>query len=562
MASITSKKTIFFVTSPRTPIKMIEEINLLLDNYKGKAWNNETQSLFAKDLARADFFEGSISKTYPDFSARDRINRAPKALGLVNLDPVVNKTKAGELFLTSKRPNEIFTRQLLKFQLPSPYHPDKQGKFAVKPYLELFRLVKDLKTLGKDEIAIFAMQLVNYKNYDIVKEKIINFRNQVKNIDRSKTSYKRERDKIFEKELEKIFKDEITNQKIKTRESSISSLKKFIKTKKNNHLDYADAAIRYLRATELVSINLKTYGIYIPEEKENEVDFALSNIDRKPAIFPSKTEFKKYLFDDSVPKLALDDRVAIIDLIKNFEPKISADFLKQKTTEELKNIRDELSHEKRTRSIKQQVKKIRTYKEHGDIMRTFEDIENRNTVDPSLIMEWNTWRAFEMLDDGEIIGNFKIDDNGVPLSVALGNNPDILCRYKTFDLIVEVTLSTGQRQYEMEGEPVARHLGNQKKSTNKETYCIFIANSLNPATIAHFFMGHRTKIAYYGGISKIIPIRLSDFKLMLQKAKDSSQKPKAINIKGLLDDLSDLAVQSENEKIWQESISEKIENWI
>src|SRR4030042_7003738 len=179
MATITGKNTICFVTSPRTPFKMIDEIKLLAKKYEGKEWDRKTQTAFAKDLSRADFFEGRIVSNL-DFAARDRINRAPKALGLVDLDPAVELTDAGKLFIESKRPHEIFTRQLLKFQLPSPYHIDKNNKFGVKPYLELLRLVFELGGLSKDEIAIFVMQLTSIAKYKTIKNEIIAFRNTIK----------------------------------------------------------------------------------------------------------------------------------------------------------------------------------------------------------------------------------------------------------------------------------------------------------------------------------------------------------------------------------------------
>ena len=47
--------------------------------------------------------------------------------------------------------------------------------------------------------------------------------------------------------------------------------------------------------------------------------------------------------------------------------------------------------------------------------------------------------------------------------------PDIECDYDDFSLSVEVTLQAGQRQYESEGEPVARHYGQLKKKDWKRT---------------------------------------------------------------------------------------------
>lgn len=64
--------------------------------------------------------------------------------------------------------------------------------------------------------------------------------------------------------------------------------------------------------------------------------------------------------------------------------------------------------------------------------------------------------------------------------------PDIECDYSDYALSVEVTMQSGQRQYEAEGEPVARHYGLLKKRANKETYCLFIAPTINAATLATF----------------------------------------------------------------------------
>lgn len=561
MAKITGKNAIFFVTSPRTPLKMIEEIRLLAKNYEGEEWNKKTQTAFANDLSKADFFEGKIISNL-DFAARDRINRAPKALGLVDLDPKVKLTGAGKLFIESKRPHEIFTRQLLKFQLSSPYHTDKDNKFGVKPYLELLRLMFELEGLSKDEIAIFVMQLTSFKKYKTVKNKIIAFRKKIKEIDRSITSYKRTVNKIFESELKKLFREEIASGNLSTRESQDNSITKFISTKKANHKDYADAAIRYLRATTLITFHPRTYKVYVPEEKMAEVKFILSNVSQKPEHFKNIKDFKKYLFADKYPALLSDNRDEIINSILSYDKKLPKDSLVKKDTEKLKNIKDDLITKRRDKNIENQVSELQSYKEYGDIIQTFDDIENRVAVDPSLIMEWNTWRAFAMLDDGSIIGNFRFDENGMPLFTAPGNSPDITCKYKDFDVIVEVTISTGQRQYEMEGEPVSRHLGKHRATNSKNVYCIFITPSLNEATLAHFFSLHKINVSYYGGTSKIIPMQLSDFKKMIEVAKNSNKKPSADSIKKFLDSVSNLATKVSDEKIWYQNISSQVHNWI
>ena len=90
MARIDSK-VIFITTSPRTPAKMIPEIELLNTHFAGQVWNNESQIAFMGLLKEENFFDGKGAND-PAFSARDRMNRAPKALGFVNLSPTISLT--------------------------------------------------------------------------------------------------------------------------------------------------------------------------------------------------------------------------------------------------------------------------------------------------------------------------------------------------------------------------------------------------------------------------------------------------------------------------------------
>jgi hypothetical protein len=57
----------------------------------------------------------------------------------------------------------------------------------------------------------------------------------------------------------------------------------------------------------------------------------------------------------------------------------------------------------------------------------FDDIlVKKTTPDPSLYLEWNSWRSFVMLNDAkQVIGNFRFDLDGQPLNTAPGNVPDI-----------------------------------------------------------------------------------------------------------------------------------------
>lgn len=176
MARIDSK-VIFVTTSPRTPAKMVPEIELLNTHFAGQKWNTESQSAFMELLKDENFFNGEGAND-PAFSARDRITRAPKSLGFVVLKPLIELTPAGKELINSKRKDEIFLRQLLKFQVPSPYHKPtiKAANFWIKPYLELFRLVRHFGSLKFDELRLFGLQLTDYRDFDHIVSRIEQFR--------------------------------------------------------------------------------------------------------------------------------------------------------------------------------------------------------------------------------------------------------------------------------------------------------------------------------------------------------------------------------------------------
>jgi len=537
-------------------MKMRPEIEVLIENLAGQPWNRETQTAYAALLSALPGYEGMA---YTDFSARDRINRSPQGLGFVNLQPRIALTDAGREFLTSRRPHEIFTRQLMKFQIPSPYHVENRndiGRFYVKPFLELLRMIYDLDGLTKDEIAIFFMQLTRVDLYDMVRQKIINFRNSVENLDRSQTSYRRYFAHVSDNEIREIYQETIAESNFHIRESrGPSLLSKFIRTKRSNLFDYADAAIRYMRTTQLVTASARSNRVIIAPDRVEDVEFLLGSVDRNPINFATVSDFKDYLFNARNIELLSDNPEAIITNIHRLNPSIPNQQLISLDVEELKDLLDDLRENRLSLRIEEERQRIETYEEYESIQEVYREILERESIDPPLMLEWNTWRAMVMLDDGQINGNFILDYEGMPLNTAPGNVPDIVCEYSNFDLLVEVTLQSGQRQYESEGEPVSRHLGNHKRESGKEAYCLFIAPNISPGTLAHFFYLHRVNISYYQGTSNIIPMNLADFRELLRSANESNVRPNSEDLRRFLVQLSQLALDCENEQIWFEQIS-------
>lgn len=556
MANLSKTRTVFAFTSPRTIEKIIPEIQVLVNLFEGKEWNTATQIEFFKELFNSEFYEGDKMPDNIALAARDRITRAPKALGFIDLKPKIKLTEVGAKLLSEKRSNEVIARQLFKFQLPSPYHkvPKDRG-FNVRPYLELLRLTKELGNLSKTEIAIFFVQMTHHNKFNLVVDAIKKFRN-----DKSKFKGNRKvfTDSVFTKEILKIYSEDIKANDLKTRESGDESLTKFIKTKKSNHIDYADAFIRYLRATQLISFDKKTFRMIVAPSRVAEVDYILKSVERKALIFKTEIDFKEYLFSPTSLLLLTDDRKylekQLTKLVVKFNAKASID--------SLKDLLEETERGLISTSIKQTEASLKNYKEYDDIIDVFEKITKKEVPDPPLYLEWNIWRALVMINYAkDVKGNFTIDLDGVPLNTALGNMPDILVEYDGFKVLVEVTMSGGNKQYEMEGEPVARHFGKIQNTSTDPVYCIFIAPKISEGALAHFFNLNRLNTKAYGGKTRIVPMNLSQFVSFISVAKDKSFK-NSKTLKGYLDLIINKIPSADDETIWFQQIHDSIPNWV
>jgi len=412
-------------------------------------------------------------RPHPAFSARDRINRAPKSLGFVVLSPVISLTPAGLALVNAKRKEEIFLRQLLKFQIPSPYHKPskKSANFFVKPYLELFRLIRHFGSLQLDELMIFGLQLTHYEKFEEIAHKINLFRT-VKA--QKNESYKKFKAMCFLNELQNIYEDDISSGNTRTRETQEISVDKFLRTKASNMRDYADACFRYLRATGLVNISHLGKSISIIPERIQDVDYFLENTGREPVLIEDIKQYASYLGDAQSPALLTDDRTMLEEKIKSEFPEIEIN--ENFALEHLKEMLFDNTENRKERLLTEQVIAIKDYRIFGDINDIYTQIVDKRVYDAPLMLEWNTWRAMTMLDGGEIRANLKFDDFGNPLSTAQGNMADIVCDYGDFCLAVEVTMQSGQRQYDSEGEPVTRHVAKLKSTSGKPTYGFLCAS--------------------------------------------------------------------------------------
>ena len=579
------KRTWSVPTSPRSPYKLPQELKLLSE-FEGQIWNKHTQRRFAQMLAESDFYEGSVSETLPDFSARDRVNRSPKTFGFARFDEQrrMRITDAGRRLIEGARIEELFTRQLLKWQYPSPkHHGNRYRNFNIRPFVETLRLVYELDGLSKREIAIFCLPLIDFRSYSSVKAEIIKFRkelSQLKNIEKRRlviathAAYYR-----------KIFREELSSGSFHVRESRgrVPDEARFIATKVRNSMDYADAAVRYFRATGLFKLSATTFRLQVMESKLDLVKEILATTPSESLSFEDQEIFLDFLGNPDLPALP-DDRpeilqIEIANLVKAISskallPKEQLDIYRQEklvsaTVSQLKENRDKLEKLLADDARQIQITALQSYSLYDDIIRMYEKIVHRadyDIPDKPLFFEWNTWRAFAMLDDGEIACNAVLDREGKPLSTAPGGMPDGVGYYENFVLTIEVTLARGERQFETENESVPRHLGKIIKSMRENgderpAFGFFIASGLNMSTVAHFYALRRSNVLHYGGKAKIVPLDLSAFKRMLTVARDSGGM-KAVQLFTFLRWIDEKADRVENEREWYLAIDRKIPNWL
>lgn len=556
MANLSKTRTVFAFTSPRTIEKIIPEIQILVDSFAGKEWNTSTQISFFQELFNSEFYEGSKMPGNISLAARDRITRAPKALGFVDLKPKIALTKVGKRLLSGKRTSEVIAKQLFKFQLPSPYHKIPGDRsFNVKPYLELLRLVKELGNISKTEIAIFFVQMTHYNKFNSIVAAIKKFRND-------KSKYKGNRkaftEDVFTKEILKIYANEIKANDLKTRESGEATLSKFVKTKKSNHNDYADAFTRSLRATQFISFDKNTFRMITAPSRVAEVDYVLKTVERNAKAYKTEAEYKKYLFNPDSLLLLTDDR----KYLEKQLTRLSVRFASTASIESLKDLWETTEKKMISAAIEETEIALKNYKEFDDIIDVFGKIQKKEVPDPPLYLEWNIWRAIVMINYAKVVkGNFVLDLDGVPLNIALGNMPDIQAEYDGFKMIVEVTMSSGNKQYEMEGEPVARHFGNLQKNSDVPVYCLFVAPKISEGALAHFFNLNRMNTKAYGGKTRIVPMSLSQFMSFITIAKDKSFNNSKI-LKAYLDSAIQKNLSVDDEDVWYQQIHDSIPVWV
>lgn len=554
-----SSRYITFSTSPRSPERIPLYLSLL-SKFEGDKWNSNTQTKYYQEMVNNQKGDFAIGKSKnPALSARDKITRAPRALGLVQLKPVITITNAGKSIQNKYLFSEVLTKQLLKYKLPSPLIPEREenkGCFNIKPFLEFLRLIDHFGELSRSEFYAFAITMTDYHAFDKTVERIEEYRREAQ--DNHIHAKKHYHDYMI-KYITNLYSDV---HDFKVRENSENSKNKFITTKLNNCKDYGNACLRYLMGTGLVVVNKKLKVVIAPRRKD-EVNYIFNTVTREARDIDD-TEYLSELYNQELPRLLTDNSSELIKQIKllnkdlqNFNVVVHPSKYSSLTPLELKKELYEKQNKVEILTREQYAKSLKRYtpQQVKDVIDTFDKIKKHEYLDNPLYMEWNTWRAVTMIDNGNIKGYFKTNLNGDPTSTAGGNTPDIIGDYGNFNMICEVTTSTGQKQFEMEGEPVTRHLGQLRtKENGKETFGLFIASKIPDTVIAYFYIMHKNSLAVYGGSVEFIPLSINDFCKFFKNATSKKDGLNEEDIHKLHAATIKYAKNAKDEKDWYKNI--------
>ncbi len=569
-------------TSPRSPEKIADELRLVRDNgFLDRTWNREAQRDFAELLVRTGgVYEGAGHAAEPEFAARDRIHRAPRTFGFLRIrrgEPLV-LTAAGAALLENRNLPDLFMRQLLKWQYPSPNHdkPDYRDLFAVRPFLEMLRLIRQADGITTVELALFGIPLARAVDYVQGLEQLLTFRREYADV----TGYLPRKEFLRDQSRARmgaVYADDIASGRTAKRERGAKS---FEDTKFGNARDYADAAIRYFRATGLFTSSARYSRLGLLPERYPEVDEILATWPRDPLEFGNVEDFYSYLGDPALPALPSDGVLVLQDQIRalyddaprtakeEFAGELSA-VAASTTPRDLKDWYAQLVRISTDAAMAERVSSLSVPSACDDIVDLYDRIVDRSeeVIDGPLFLEWNTWRALTMLDDGDIRGNFAVDRTGQPLHPAPGKGGDIVCEYRDFHLVVEVTLQTGMRQYMSEGEPVERHVGAHQAARraagdNRPVYGLFIAPSLNPAAVNYFCNLHLLPrpSAVFGGLVRVIPLSLATFAAMLRAAQPHVPVLSA-SLLSFLREAAALTAKTVNEQEWIAAVTNSARTW-
>lgn len=271
--------------------------------------------------------------------------------------------------------------------------------------------------------------------------------------------------------------------------------------------DYADANIRYLKATGLVQN--KGRGISLVPEKR-----LFAELMARDTSAP-ETELQRWLLRCNGAALPTDAQGAALEVLHDLMDRLAgmgipfaigdrpidtpADIavLRHEIEELLAQQREEVY----AREQPAQWEEIAAYLDLLATRKGRRKLDGDREIqipqaEAPAYLEWILWRSFlaigGMVNKPYEARRFRIDQDFLPVGTAPGNGPDLIMEFDDFVLAVEVTLMESSRQEAAEGEPVRRHVADLTRrfsTKEKPVYGLFVANRIDSNTAETFRIG-------------------------------------------------------------------------
>lgn len=566
-------------TTIRNPYRIEGGLRVFVDEgFEGNVHGKEAEARLVKKLAEHEVIstDGSMSDLFgrkwrsvfvklglvadksfnirgTKYSRFDFAKRYAPAIGLKGLK--YELTPVGQRLLdatTLPEKQDVFLRQFICHELPNGI----EGSFPdgkVKPFILFLQVLKELedrgqKGLNKYETGTFIQPFQNHTNtlHSEIADRIIHHRTQ--------------RQPLVGRANKSRFDQQVARGIAQGLGVSAGTLK-----------DYSDTTFRYFGLTGVLS--KEGQRVVIRDSKKLLVEAIL---EEEPE-FVYDTDPKKYFeqFYMGTTPLPTDDSDFAVIQIEDLQERIleldasieTIDVSANQSIQDLQKLRYELTD-------KLNIERERIYaeeqQEDDKIEETIQYLEkiSNNRLHPHLeiydypaYLEWATWKAFLAINHFTVpphqTRRFPVDEDFFPTNTAPGGGSDLIFEFVSFRLVVEVTLTTGERQLIAEGEPVRRHVSDYINGDDKDTYCLFIAPSIANNLAETYRLG-----TYYRGddkeIHSIVPITISDFTDLIKVLTQTRYTPD--EVKEFLDNC--LTHRTQDAPIWKTHIVQEKQTWI
>lgn len=546
-------------TTVRNPERIKAGLRLLKEHFEGKVFDLASQREFFEILLKQGLIEGNPPQEKNRAASGRKWQSVCYKLGFIHrskrVNGIISITEAGNALLGNDAiESDIFLRQLLKVQLPSPTEQRFDGAKIHPFYLVLGVAIAlndaGMKPLSKEEIGLFMQSATSddqaHEVVGLIKD------------------YRARRDGITGRVDKRRYYLEQRAAKAKLLDLEESTLE-----------DYADTTARYSVITGIFTFGGRQSLVI----KEDRLNLARAVVNAGPLPILQGTEFLAVFHNPNLPALPTDnvdflerDITELTKRLNELSQQTGTAFSEQPIIEgatilQLKRKREDLEQELVAKKEIQFYRTQSSEEQIEDIKSLFESIEGRETIGGSdyrpAWAEWGVWRVFLSINTitspiSETRG-FKINSELFPIHHAKGGAADLCFKYGDGAIIpAEITLSTNERQYNMEGEAVKFHIKSiAEANQDSEIVGVFTAPDIHVAT-AHEFFNAEFYSKKLDKVMKldIVPLTFEQLKSFLPGQKNGCKSGEDLldKLRGLMS----LKEQAINGAVWLQSINQTL----